>query len=62
MAQWVKNLTGAAEVTEETQVQPLDWQLWIKASGSIVLGYGSDSMPGTGTSTCHRYSDKNNFF
>ena len=35
VAQWVKNLTAAAQVAEEVQVQSLAWAQWVKGSGVV---------------------------
>ena len=57
MAQWVRNPAAVALVTEEAQVQSLAGCSRLKDPALLQLlgqNCGSDSVPGLGTSICHR--------
>lgn len=50
MAQWVKNLTAAAQAAAEPWVQSLAWlcsQCWRSCSADLTCSW--DSIPGLGT-------------
>ena len=62
VAQWVKNLTAAAQVTAEVWVQSLAQCNGLKDLALSELQYrsqlGSDSVPSLETSICHKSSHK----
>ena len=53
MAQWVKNLTAAAQVSAEVRVQSLALHNSLKDLVLLKLWYSLDSIPSPGISICY---------
>ena len=61
VGQQVKDLTAVAQVAAEAWVQSLAWhgvclRIWLCCSYVVGHSCGLDSIPGPGTSMCHRCS------
>ena len=51
LAQWVKYLTAMTQVAAKPQVQSLAWS---SGKDPVLPQLGLDSVPGPGTSICHK--------